>query len=55
MEGLQSGDGCILGSMTHAGGRLLSKKVTTKAKHVQPSLVFATHINHLVIRFFLVH
>jgi hypothetical protein len=38
-------------SMTHAGVRLL--KLTTK--HVRPSLVFATHIDKLVIRFFLVH
>jgi hypothetical protein len=39
--------------MTHAGVRLL--KLTAKAKHVQPSLVFATHIDKLVIRFFLMH
>jgi hypothetical protein len=49
---MESGDDGI-GSMTHAGVRLL--KLTTKAKHAQPSLVFATHIDELVIRVFLVH
>jgi hypothetical protein len=50
---MESGDDGRIGSMTHAGVRLL--KLTTKAKHVQPFLVFATHIYNLVICFFLVH